>query len=127
MTFAAQMVYPFVLEQHVLAIESARRATLVAHAARREAYLRDRDLEKERRKREALRRVAPGFNPDAMLMPTRSAASPTGAKPTSPTSLSATASIVGHARSRSVMDDLVDHLAALDASSSASPTPDTQH
>ncbi|KAH7097231.1 hypothetical protein BKA62DRAFT_716899, partial [Auriculariales sp. MPI-PUGE-AT-0066] len=103
------MVYPFALEQHVATIESARRATVASHAARRQAYLKSREQEKERHKREVLRRVAPGFNPDAPLTPTRA----TPAKATSPTAVAATDP--GHARTRSVMDDLVDHLAALEA------------
>ncbi|KAI6104399.1 hypothetical protein F5141DRAFT_1007078 [Pisolithus sp. B1] len=54
-------VYPFTLESHVLALESSRRNTIAAHAVRREALLRARDDERQRRKREALRRVAPGI------------------------------------------------------------------
>ncbi|KAI6006959.1 hypothetical protein EDD15DRAFT_10937 [Pisolithus albus] len=65
-------VYPFTLESHVLALESSRRNTIAAHAVRREALLRARDDERQRRKREALRRVAPGFEGnDAVLMPVR--------------------------------------------------------
>lgn len=65
-------VYPFTLESHVLALESSRRNTIAAHEARREALLRARDDERQRRKREALRRVAPGFEGNgAVLMPVR--------------------------------------------------------
>ncbi|KAI6045232.1 hypothetical protein EDC04DRAFT_2636570 [Pisolithus marmoratus] len=65
-------VYPFTLEPHVLALESSRRNTLATNAARREALLRARDDERQRRKREALRRVAPGFEGNgAVLMPVR--------------------------------------------------------
>ncbi|KAF8553345.1 hypothetical protein OG21DRAFT_1414454, partial [Imleria badia] len=56
--------YPFVLEPHIVTLESSRRNTLAAHAARRERLLRARDDEKEQRRREALRRVAPGFDGD---------------------------------------------------------------
>ena len=56
-------MYPFTLESLVVNVEDARRSTLAAHAARRDAYLRAREDEKERRKRDALRRIAPGFDP----------------------------------------------------------------
>ncbi|KAF8063491.1 hypothetical protein FPV67DRAFT_247922 [Lyophyllum atratum] len=107
----AYFVYPFTLEPHVITLESSRRSTIAAHAARREAYLRSRDDEKERRKRDALRRIAPGFEPQgSVLVPTR-----TGSAPQPPE-----APIPGHRHTRSVMDDLVDQLAALDSASGAS-------
>lgn len=69
---SAQFVYPFTLEPHVLTVEASRRSTLAAHAARREAYLKAREEEKERRKREALRKIAPGFEPKSTpLVPTK--------------------------------------------------------
>ena len=59
----------------MVALESARRATFAAHAARGAAYLKGREEEKARRQRESLRRVAPGFEPSAGgLVPTRAAA-----------------------------------------------------
>ncbi|KAG9311683.1 hypothetical protein JVU11DRAFT_7920 [Chiua virens] len=54
--------YPFVLEPHILTLESARRNTLAAYTARRQNLLQMREDDNERRKREALRRVAPGFD-----------------------------------------------------------------
>ena len=55
-----------------MTLESSRRKTIAAHAARREAYLHSRDDEKERRKREALWRIAPGFEPHSgPLVPTK--------------------------------------------------------
>ncbi|KAJ7671940.1 hypothetical protein B0H17DRAFT_1208866 [Mycena rosella] len=98
-------VYPFTIEPHILTLESSRRTTLAAHATRREAYLRARAEEKERRKRDALRRIAPGFEPGEghLLVPTKRA------------------SVIAPAASplppRSVMEDLVDQLAALDSAS----------
>lgn len=63
--------YPFTLEPHVLAMESSRQVTMAAHAGRREAYLRSREEVKKRRKKEALHRVAPGFEPEkGVLTPT---------------------------------------------------------
>ncbi|OSX63722.1 hypothetical protein POSPLADRAFT_1055801 [Postia placenta MAD-698-R-SB12] len=105
----AYFVYPFTLEPHVIRLEESRRSTLIAHATRREAYLRAREEEKERRKREALRRIAPGFEPQASpLVPTKRAS-------LGPGTSSVTMDDTGHARSRSVMEDLVDQLAKLDS------------
>ncbi|KAG1731594.1 uncharacterized protein EDB91DRAFT_1058538 [Suillus paluster] len=83
-------VYPFTIEPHILTVESSRRTTLAAHTARRESYLRAREDEHERRRREALRRVAPGFDPAAPLVPVRAEVK------------------------KDVMDDLVDQLARMD-------------
>ncbi|KAJ7102562.1 hypothetical protein B0H15DRAFT_815180 [Mycena belliarum] len=98
-------VYPFTLESHILTLESSRRSTLEAHALRHEAYLRARADEKERRKRDALRRIAPGFEPGEghLLVPTKRASVVAPVSPPQPP--------------RSVMDDLVDQLAALESSS----------
>ncbi|KAH7915057.1 hypothetical protein BJ138DRAFT_1142530 [Hygrophoropsis aurantiaca] len=93
-------VYPFTLEPHILTVESSRRSTLAAHNTRRETYLRAREDEKQRRKREALRRIAPGFEPQSSpLVPLRSGSQ----------------SIEAHSTHKDVMDDLVDQLAALDS------------
>ena len=94
-----------------MTLESSRRKTIAAHAARRESYLRSRDDDRERRKRDALRRIAPGFEPHSgPLVPTRN------------TGNSITTYEGGsngydqpQFQSRSVMDDLVDQLAALDS------------
>ncbi|KAF8151993.1 hypothetical protein K438DRAFT_1539453, partial [Mycena galopus ATCC 62051] len=100
-------VYPFTLESHVLTLEASRRTTLASHATRREEYLRARAEEKERRKRDALRRIAPGFEPEGHLL-----------VPTKRSSIIATAPTASPQPPRSVMDDLVDQLAALDSASS---------
>ncbi|KAJ7652065.1 hypothetical protein DFH06DRAFT_540468 [Mycena polygramma] len=102
-----QFVYPFTLEPHVLTLESSRRTTLAARATRREEYLCARADEKERRKRDALRRIAPGFEPQGhLLVPTKRSsviASPPAVSPPP----------------KSVMEDLVDQLEALDSASSS--------
>lgn len=88
-------------------MESARQSTLTAHAARRDSYLRSREDEKERRKREALRRIAPGFEPQAMpLVPVRMERPRSGAAGFT-TDISAAP--------KSIMDELVDQLATMDA------------
>lgn len=107
----AYFVYPFTIEPHILTVESSRRTTLAAHTARREAFLHARDDEKERRKREALRKIAPGFEPaGSVLVPTKPSNPPShstpGPEPTTD---------IRHQRSKSVMEDLVDQLAALDS------------
>lgn len=79
-----------------------------------EAYLKRREEEKERRKKEALRKVAPGFEPSAgTLVPQRLGGNPT--QPQSnvqavPSTTTTTTSIP-----RDPMADLVDQLAALEA------------
>ena len=86
-------------------MESSRRNTLAAHAARRDAYLKSREEEKERRERNALRKIAPGFEPHGgPLVPVR------GAKQ----NLGGNREVEVGVPPRDVMDDLVDQLAALE-------------
>lgn len=85
-----------------MTLESSRRATLAAHAAKREAYLQARQNDKEQRKRDALRRIAPGFEPSGpVLVPVRKEIlSPTEPPPRDP------------------MDSLFDQLETLNVNSS---------
>ncbi|KAI0253334.1 hypothetical protein BJV78DRAFT_1193605 [Lactifluus subvellereus] len=112
----AYFVYPFTLESHVLAVESNRRATIAAHAARREAYLRAHEDEKQRRKREALRRIAPGFEPrSAPLVPVKTGPA-LHQQQGEGSDVVADCGAGGEAQPpRDVMDDLVDKLAALES------------
>ena len=123
-----QFAYPFTLEPHLLTVESSRRTTLASHTARRAALLKARDDEKDRRRREALRRIAPGFEPEgAVLTPVRALGSGQHALPgdghgggsgnASGRGTPDAQGGPGHQRSRSVMDDLVDQLAAMDSRS----------
>ncbi|KIY48738.1 hypothetical protein FISHEDRAFT_58719 [Fistulina hepatica ATCC 64428] len=102
----AYFAYPFTLEPHVLTFQNARRTTLAAHATRRSAYLAAREEDKARRKRDALRKVAPGFDPEHVLEPTRTGSGGAGAPP-SP--------VIAPQQQQSVMHDLIDQLAAMDA------------
>jgi hypothetical protein len=102
------------LENHVLTLESSRRKTFTAHAARRGAYLKARLEEKERRKRDALRRIAPGFEPRSTpLVPTRMAS--TGSPMDDGSLPNPAIGTVPHVQTKSAMDDLVDQLAALES------------
>ncbi|KAJ3713677.1 hypothetical protein C8R42DRAFT_727148 [Lentinula raphanica] len=114
-------VYPFTLEPHVLTLESSRRSTMAAHQARHEAYLRSREDEKEQRKREALRKIAPGFEPrGSVLVPTRATSVPLSAPPNNVSPSNGPNGIGGDYRhTKSVMEDLVDQLAAFDSNIAA--------
>lgn len=103
-----------------MTLESSRRSTQAAHAARREAYLRAREEEKERRKRDKLRKIAPGFEPTgAVLVPVHLSGN-NGDQATGNAQASANveAGVLVPKQERDVMDDLVDQLAALDSKSS---------
>jgi len=115
-------VYPFTLEPHIITLESSRRTTIAAHAARREAYLSSRVEDIERRRRDALHRIAPGLG--TVLVPTRASSSTSAyAQGTSSpgyegASGSGSAQVQGPGeqdKERDVMDDLVNQLAALES------------
>ncbi|KAI0030244.1 hypothetical protein K488DRAFT_79728 [Vararia minispora EC-137] len=107
-------VYPFTLEPHILTLEQSRRQTVAAYAARRESLLRARADERERRRRDVLRRIAPGFEGGAgVLTPDRR-----GSRgPEQMVAQGSEGTIEGEAEKREgdVMDRLVDELARMDA------------
>ncbi|KAG8996823.1 hypothetical protein FRB94_001362 [Tulasnella sp. JGI-2019a] len=116
-SIAEYFAYPFTLEPHVVTLESARQSTVAAHAARRESYLKMRDEEKARRKKDALRRVAPGFEPDSGPMVPRRIGELVS-KRIDELAVKSGSEGPGVRRevepqARSVMDDLVDQLAAM--------------
>ena len=98
---------------------------IAAQAERHEAYLRAREEEKQRRKREALRRIAPGFEPrSAPLVPVKTGAAlgqqqqgqgQEGQQPEGGNATGGGGPGQGLPQ-RDVMDDLVDRLAALEES-----------
>jgi hypothetical protein len=102
-------------------MESNRRAVIAANAARREEYLRAREDEKQRRKREALRRIAPGFEPrSAPLVPVKTGAA-LGQQQQQQQAQEKWQEEAGGDTGqgqprRDVMDDLVERLAALEDS-----------
>jgi len=100
--------YPFTLEPHVLAMESSRQATVAAHAARREACLASREEAKRKRKRDALHRVAPGFEPEKGVLRPTSLHAGTISKPSSSPATQASGI------QKSEIDQLVDQLERLD-------------
>ncbi|TFK98347.1 hypothetical protein BDV98DRAFT_552896 [Pterulicium gracile] len=108
----AYFVYPFTLEPHVLDYEASRQANMKTQNAMREATLLSREEDKARRKREALRKVAPGFEPQSgPLVPTRASVHLTGSSMGDIVEKGALSD-----QRKSVMEDVVDQLAALDAS-----------
>lgn len=116
-------MYPFTLEPHVLTLESSRQSTLQAHAARNAAFLRSREDEKQRRQREALHRIAPGFEPSGgTLVPTKLAPRTVTSPPLLPNALPGGVPASPPAP-RDVMDDLVDQLAAIDSAKSNTNPP----
>lgn len=63
-------MYPFTLEQHVVALQPQPHVAIAERRARLAAVLHARELAEEQKEKEALHRVAPGYNPQTMLMPT---------------------------------------------------------
>jgi len=111
----AYFVYPFTLEPHVAHIEATRQSTFNSLMDRCEAHLKLRQEEKERRKKEALWKVAPGFEPSAgTLVPQR-----VGTGSSQPNAQSG--SLPTQNVPKDPMADLVDQLAALEAAHSRRP------
>ncbi|KAI9465540.1 hypothetical protein BJY52DRAFT_1091786, partial [Lactarius psammicola] len=106
-------IHPSTLEPHVLAVEFNLRMTLAVHAARRKAFLRAREDEKQRRKCQALRCIALGFEPCvAPLVPVKMGPALDQQRKEDGVGSVAAGNQGGHLRG--VMDDLVDRLAALE-------------
>lgn len=133
---SAYFVYPFSLESYVLDPNTPSSATIDQLLDKHKQYLEAREREKEEKKKEMLRKVAPGWQGTggAMLMPTSAAGA--GAKESVQTE-AAPAVETNKAeqqtqQERTPLDDLADHLAQLDALNSSStstgaPPPPTTH
>jgi hypothetical protein len=63
-------VYPFTLEQHVVSLQPPPHIAIAERRARNAAILHAREAEEEEREKAALHKLAPGYNPAAMLVPT---------------------------------------------------------
>lgn len=75
-----QFVYPFTLEQHVVGLTPPPHVAIAEQRARNAAVLHAREVEEEQRERDALHKLAPGYNPSSLLVPTaRGGAAPAGA------------------------------------------------
>ncbi|EIW71457.1 hypothetical protein TREMEDRAFT_23877, partial [Tremella mesenterica DSM 1558] len=71
----AYFVYPFTLEEHVLGLRPSPHEAIAQRRARNASILHQREQEEEQKEREALHRVAPGYNPSAVLVPTSASTS----------------------------------------------------
>ncbi|ORY34593.1 hypothetical protein BCR39DRAFT_513542 [Naematelia encephala] len=65
----AYFVYPFTLETHVLSLHPAPHDAIAQRRAHNAEILHHREVEEEQREREALHKVAPGYNPASLLVP----------------------------------------------------------
>ncbi|KAK4687370.1 hypothetical protein P7C73_g2739, partial [Tremellales sp. Uapishka_1] len=66
---SAYFVYPFTLETHILALNPSPHVAIAAQRARNAAILHQREVEEEQKERDALHRIAPGYNPSSLLIP----------------------------------------------------------
>ncbi|ORX37592.1 hypothetical protein BD324DRAFT_650162 [Kockovaella imperatae] len=114
----AYFVYPFTLEEHVLSIKPSPHEAIAAKRAHNAEILHQREVQEEQREKEALHKVAPGYNPTAVLLPTSSSPAP-GPKPIVGTSTlnSRVGTIDRPAAQTSLdpMDDLVSQLELLES------------
>ncbi|KAL7418836.1 hypothetical protein Q5752_006520 [Cryptotrichosporon argae] len=121
----AYFVYPFTLERHVVHADPSPYQAIAERRVRAAEVLHRRELADEERERAALRRVAPGYNPASLLVPTSASAAAVGAAPaplmpgaaastgSGAPSVSADAAAPG-ASAADPMDDLVARLEEMD-------------
>ncbi|PWY99011.1 hypothetical protein BCV70DRAFT_201230 [Testicularia cyperi] len=130
---AAYFVYPFSLESYVLDPNTPSSTTIEKLHERHRQYLEAREQQKQDRQREALRRLAPGWDggqtgvlqPTSKQPPNPAQSPPTSADQTQQPMLQQPSGISGtsaDAQERTPLDDLADHLAQLDAMSSSRPS-----
>ncbi|WVQ77532.1 hypothetical protein IAR50_007218 [Cryptococcus sp. DSM 104548] len=68
----AYFVYPFSLEDHVRNQHPTPHEAIAQRRARLAEVLHQREEEEERKERDALKKIAPGYNPSSLLVPTSS-------------------------------------------------------
>ncbi|KAK6908579.1 hypothetical protein L486_01767 [Kwoniella mangroviensis CBS 10435] len=68
----AYFVYPFTLEDHVLSVHPSPSEVISQRRARNAEILHKREVEEEQKEKEALRKIAPGYNPSSVLLPSAS-------------------------------------------------------
>ncbi|WVF68369.1 hypothetical protein IAT40_003134 [Kwoniella sp. CBS 6097] len=68
----AYFVYPFSLEEHILSIHPSPADAISQRRARNAEVLHRREVEEEQREKDALRKIAPGYNPSSLLIPSSS-------------------------------------------------------
>lgn len=73
----AYFVYPFTLEEHVLSIHPSPHEAIALKRAKCAEILHKREEAEEQKERDNLKRIAPGYNPSSVLMPTSASHTPT--------------------------------------------------
>nr|ODO04257.1 hypothetical protein L204_00613 [Cryptococcus depauperatus CBS 7855] len=62
-------VYPFTLEDHVLNLHPSPHEAISQKRAKCAEILHEREEEEEQKERDAIRKIAPGYNPSSVLVP----------------------------------------------------------
>ncbi|WVW87052.1 hypothetical protein I302_109109 [Kwoniella bestiolae CBS 10118] len=113
----AYFVYPFTLEEHVLSIHPSPAESITQRKARSAEILHRREVEEEQKEKDALRKIAPGYNPSSVLLPSSSTPKPNLPVPSSSISLFDTLSPDQSHQGKVAdpMDDLVSQLEAMES------------
>ncbi|WRT69811.1 uncharacterized protein IL334_006802 [Kwoniella shivajii] len=124
----AYFVYPFSLEEHILSTHPSAAESISQRRARNAEILHQREVEEEQREKDVLRKIAPGYNPSSLLLPSSSSStnipSPSMLFPTSfqtqtqTQSRPITETRVGKSvdgKTNDLMDDLVSQLEEMEA------------
>ncbi|WWC95705.1 hypothetical protein V866_002570 [Kwoniella sp. B9012] len=115
----AYFVYPFTLEEHVLSVHPSPSEIISQRRARNAEILHKREVEEEQKEKEALRKIAPGYNPSSVLLPSSSSSNtpkPTQSIPSTFDSLMQnTSQQQGNGGAIDPMDDLVSQLEEMEA------------
>ncbi|KAL1412585.1 hypothetical protein Q8F55_000332 [Vanrija albida] len=108
----AYFVYPFTLETHVVGLTPPPHVAISEKRARAAAVLHAREVEEEQRERDALHKLAPGYNPSSLLVPTARGGAAPAAGALQPSSSAAGAPAA--AAAPDPMDELVAQLEELE-------------